>query len=162
MMKRQIDSIYLHCAAGGKDGIPYLGNVLAIHKFHREVNKWKYGIGYHYVILNGRPHNPDEYIQALDGSIETGRPLSSKGAHVYGYNDNSVGMCFIGQSDEQTIRQLMASKSLINWLRQKYDIDIDRIKGHGEIDLRKELCPGMDMDIYRGFIQDHNRLQELI
>lgn len=43
-------------------------------------------IGYHYVLRRS-------------GAIENGRSLSLQGAHAYGYNSSSVGICLIGGVD---------------------------------------------------------------
>ena len=39
------------------------------------------------------------YVIDLDGTIEAGRPLTIAGAHCVGYNDHSVGICYIGGLD---------------------------------------------------------------
>lgn len=44
-------------------------------------------IGYHLVIRR-------------DGSIESGRPIDTKGAHVEGFNHNSIGVCMVGGVNE--------------------------------------------------------------
>ena len=45
------------------------------------------GIGYHYVIR-------------LDGKLEKGRDVTLAGAHCKGWNERSVGICYIGGLDE--------------------------------------------------------------
>ena len=42
------------------------------------------GAGYHHIICR-------------DGQIEPGRPFYWQGAHVYGQNENSLGICLIGR-----------------------------------------------------------------
>ena len=54
----------------------------------REIRTWhiKRGfvdVGYHYVIRR-------------DGSVETGRPHDTQGAHVRSFNKFSVGICLVG------------------------------------------------------------------
>ena len=41
-------------------------------------------IGYHWVIPR-------------DGSLEQGRPADTVGAHTFGYNSTSVGVCLVGR-----------------------------------------------------------------
>ena len=75
---RRIDGIVIHCS----DNLPTSKITAAdIDKEHRR-RGWN-GIGYHFVILP-------------DGTIETGRPLTSPGAHVSGHNNHTVGICYIG------------------------------------------------------------------
>jgi N-acetyl-anhydromuramyl-L-alanine amidase AmpD len=158
---RRIDTIALHVAAGNEGDVPYLGSLLAIDKFHREVREWRM-VGYHFIILNGYPYNPDDYIPATDGSVEIGRPLSSQGAHVKGLNEHSVGICFIGQSGKQSITQLMVSRVLVNQLRKMFNLSPGRVFGHGELDRRKPLCPGIDMTTYRKYLTKDSFLSDLI
>ena len=56
-----------------------------------EIDKWHTdrgwsGCGYHFIIRR-------------DGEIETGRDLGVVGAHAYGYNRVSVGICLVGGMD---------------------------------------------------------------
>ena len=52
-----------------------------IDQWHR-AKGWS-GCGYHYVIRR-------------DGTLETGREMYSSGAHVKGFNHNSIGICMVG------------------------------------------------------------------
>ena len=56
-----------------------------IKKFHIEKRGFS-DIGYHYVI-------------PTDGTIELGRPCNRAGAHVKGYNNYSIGVCYVGGLD---------------------------------------------------------------
>ena len=84
-----------------------------VHKWHIEHNGWA-GIGYHYLIRK-------------DGMIEQGRLPEMIGAHVYGHNDNSIGICLAGNYNKgvgkPTKAQLQSTKELTDWLCKKYDID---------------------------------------
>lgn len=75
---KTIDAIVIHCSAT-PEGL----NVTTkeIDAMHRQKG-WKM-IGYNYVI-------------ELDGSVHAGRPLTMNGAHALGYNDHSIGICYIG------------------------------------------------------------------
>lgn len=76
-----IKHIVVHCSAT-KEGEHFTAE--DIHRWHKE-RGWS-GIGYHYVVL-------------LDGTIENGRPEYWNGAHVKGFNDDSLGICYIGGLD---------------------------------------------------------------
>lgn len=148
--------IVLHCSDSG------FGNAALIAKWHclpeQEVIQngkvykgrgWS-GIGYHYVILNGWL-TPDHFNAKFDGYIETGRPLdddpfitkSEMGAHVKGFNINSLGICLIGKSGKFTENQLNSALELISELEgQFHEIEIYQ---HGELDKAKPFCAGLDM-----------------
>ena len=79
---RNIDSIIVHCSAT-KAGQDF--TAADIDCWHRE--RGFNGIGYHYVIR-------------LDGKLEKGRDVALAGAHCKGWNERSVGICYIGGLDE--------------------------------------------------------------
>ena len=79
---RNIDSIIVHCSAT-KAGQDFTAT--DIDRWHRE--RGFNGIGYHYVIC-------------LDGKLEKGRDVALVGAHCKGWNERSVGICYIGGLDE--------------------------------------------------------------
>ena len=79
---RNIDSIIVHCSAT-KAGQDFTAT--DIDRWHRE--RGFNGIGYHYVIC-------------LDGKLEKGRDVALAGAHCKGWNERSVGICYIGGLDE--------------------------------------------------------------
>ena len=89
MRKEDVDAIVIHCSAtrAGQDV-----RAADIDKWHKE-RGFKM-IGYHYVI-------------DLDGTVETGRPLTMAGAHCNTagtsnkpYNKHSIGICYVGGLDE--------------------------------------------------------------
>ena len=79
---RNIDSIIVHCSAT-KAGQDFTAT--DIDRWHRE--RGFNGIGYHYVIC-------------LDGKLEKGRDVALVGAHCKGWNERSIGICYIGGLDE--------------------------------------------------------------
>ena len=79
---RDIKHIVFHCSAT-KEGKSF--DAKDIDAWHKK-NGWS-GIGYHYVVL-------------LDGTIEKGRPDEKIGAHVKGFNTNSIGVVYIGGLDK--------------------------------------------------------------
>lgn len=76
--ERPIDCIVIHCSASGDD---YSMPVDSIIKQHR-CKGWK-NIGYHYYV-------------SRDGVIHRGRDLKERGAHVYGHNETTIGICYEG------------------------------------------------------------------
>lgn len=76
-----IHTIVIHCSATREtDDITSKD----IDQMHRD-RGWSM-IGYHRVIR-------------LDGTIESGRPLERRGAHVRGNNTNTIGICMVGGLD---------------------------------------------------------------
>ncbi|MCK5168417.1 MAG: N-acetylmuramoyl-L-alanine amidase [Bacteroidales bacterium] len=139
--------IVLHCSDSG------FGNAALIAKWHSlpkpDGRGWS-GIGYHYVILNGWLTST-HFNAKFDGYIETGRPLnddpfftrSEMGAHVKGFNTNSIGICLIGKSGKFTNNQLNAALKLISELENQF-VNIE-IHQHSELDKTKPFCAGLDM-----------------
>ena len=125
MKASDIDAIVVHCSAmiEGKD---YRAS--DIDRWHRQKG-WQM-IGYNYVI-------------DLDGTIETGRPISMYGAHCNtaglsgrAYNNHSIGICYIGgldkngkAKDTRTVAQKKSLHDLIFKLLDEYP-NIVEIIGH--------------------------------
>lgn len=83
---RDIDLIVIHCSANQEgSGL----DAAYINKEHKK-RGWS-GIGYHFVIKE-------------DGTREIGRPISKVGAHVYGHNKSSIGICYIGGLEKDTLK----------------------------------------------------------
>ena len=108
---RKIDSIIVHCSAT-KAGQDF--TAADIDRWHRE--RGFNGIGYHYVIR-------------LDGRLEKGREIDLAGAHCKGWNERSVGICYIGGLDEnghpadtRTEAQKNSLRDLVAKLCKEYDI----------------------------------------
>ena len=79
---RDIKYIVYHCTATpeGRDV-----SVQDIDSWHK-AKGWK-GIGYHWVVY-------------LDGSVHKGRNESEVGAHVQGFNKDSIGIVYVGGCDK--------------------------------------------------------------
>ena len=108
---RNIDSIIVHCSAT-KAGQDFTAT--DIDRWHRE--RGFNGIGYHYVIR-------------LDGKLEKGRDVALAGAHCKGWNERSVGICYIGGLDEngrpadtRTNAQKRVLYQIIMDLQREYNI----------------------------------------
>lgn len=127
---RQVKYIIVHCSAT-PEGRPVSAE--DIDRWHRE-RHFKC-IGYHYVI-------------GLLGEIWVGRPLNEVGAHCLGFNQCSIGVCYVGgcdcfgksAKDTRTTAQKRSLRSLLKDLKKLYPTA--RIVGHR--DLAKTECPAFD------------------
>lgn len=160
MKPENINAIIIHCSAtpDGKDI-----RAKDIDAMHRKKG-WRM-IGYNFVI-------------DLDGTIETGRPLTMDGAHCNtsgfsgrAYNTHSIGICYIGgvegtknskgqivaklnsrgkpiAKDTRTDAQKIAMHKLVWELFEKYTIV--EILGH------RDTSPDLDGD---GFINRHEYIK---
>lgn len=128
---RKINEIILHCSA-----TPEGREVKAA-----DIRRWHIArgfktIGYHYVIR-------------LDGTIERGRPVSEIGAHCLGHNANSIGVCYVGgletnsltPKDTRTPEQKMAMQKLLAHLLKKYP----GATVHGHNEYAAKACPCFDV-----------------
>jgi N-acetyl-anhydromuramyl-L-alanine amidase AmpD len=124
------------------------GDAALIDKWHRR-RGWR-GLGYHYVILNGRRFKGG-YAAEDDGLLEKGRDTNRRGAHCRGHNGKSIGICLIGPSGNHsyTAKQKNALLKLVQLLIDRYGIPVNKIYGHKELDVRKPQCPEIDMDDFR-------------
>ena len=96
-----------------------------IHRWHLN-NGWS-GAGYHFLVRK-------------DGTIYRLRPEDKVGAHAYGSNYNSIGICFEGNYMEEDMpeAQKEAGKELVAYLKNKYNITT--VQAHR--DVCATSCPG--------------------
>lgn len=130
----------LHCSDSE------FGCALLINNWHRERGFYnvEYGIsiGYHFVILNGKPWKKEVYHESLDGSVEAGRPITEIGAHCKGMN-GYLGICLIGKNSF-TDRQFIALSDLLHSL----GIKKENIYGHNDFDKNK-TCPNFSVALFK-------------
>lgn len=131
---RTINEIIIHCSATpeGRDF-----TAADIDRMHR-TRGWS-SIGYHYVIR-------------LDGTVESGRPEERPGAHCYGRNAHSIGVCYIGGVDRNNkpkdTRTAAQKASLVKVVRSL----LDRYPGasvHGHNEYAAKDCPSFDVQRWR-------------
>lgn len=129
--RRHTNFIVIHCSAtkpsqdiGAED----------IRKWHL-AQGWD-DIGYHYVIRR-------------NGQRELGRPTFAVGAHVQGFNSNSLGICLVGGIDEQgnpennyTPEQMQALSIAVAGLVAAYPGAV--VRGHRDFPDVKKACPCFD------------------
>jgi len=158
--KYVVKNIFIHCSAS------YYGDALVFDAWHK-ARGWS-GIGYHYVVLNGRPFPDVHYLPFLDGQIQPGRhfdddPIFSPdelGAHVAGRNGTSIGICLVGDTVFTPI-QLTASKGLVTYLMEFLGLKVEDVLGHYEDENTHKTCPNINCDDYRDFLRDKITVDEL-
>lgn len=113
-----------------------------IRRWHVEGNGWA-DIGYHYVI---RRNGVLETGRDLDGD---GEVLDETGAHVYGHNAGSIGICLVGGRSADghpdcnfTAAQWAALEALVRYLTGRFPQAI--VRGHRDFDAGK-ACPCFDV-----------------
>ena len=125
----RVDYLVVHCSAT-REGQHFTAK--DIDQWHRKQG-WR-SIGYHYVIL-------------LDGTVQKGRPDDQPGAHVQGYNSNSLGIVYIGgvaadgktPKDTRTPAQKAALEKLLRELKAKHPNAV--IQGHRDFPRVAKACP---------------------
>jgi len=129
---RRIDYIVIHCSASpaGMD----IG-AAEIDRWHRQRRFRE--IGYHFVIRR-------------NGVLEKGRGLSRIGAHVKGYNRNSIGICWVGglddnqhPQDNRTAEQITTMRTLVAQLKEIWPNA--QVKGHRDFPNVHKDCPCFDV-----------------
>ncbi len=141
------------------------GTVGAIRGWHL-AQGWA-DIGYHGVILNGVLTADDEKkgrrVAWLDGSFQLGRIWNGDGslegaevgAHAYGFNSDSLGLCLIGRAGQFTERQISTALSVTEMWMAQFGVSVAHVIGHYEIGLFRpqyatsKTCPGIDMGFVR-------------
>ena len=122
--KNEVKKLVIHCS-----DTPNTENLTAldIHKMHLSFG-WD-GIGYHKVIQR-------------NGKIENGRPEFWIGAHTYGINEISLGICLIGRN-KFTVKQYSSLKDVLKkWVK---DYPQAEILGHSDAIFTKKTCPNFDV-----------------
>ena len=128
---RPINKVLIHCSATpeGRDV-----KTKEIKKWHLS-NGWS-DIGYHYVI-------------ELDGKVVEGRPVEIVGAHCFGQNKFSIGICYVGgmnksmskPKDTRTEEQKESLIKLIKKLKKEHSI----LSVHGHNEFSNKACPSFDV-----------------
>ncbi|MBI2004374.1 N-acetylmuramoyl-L-alanine amidase [Candidatus Pacearchaeota archaeon] len=121
---------------------------IAVHHSQRKIDSLKrikdlhinkYGwedIGYHYLIDK-------------KGKIQKGRNEKFIGAHVFGHNKNSLGICLIGNFDEEKPAKKQI-QTLLKFLKnkiKKHHLNKKNILGHREFSGAAKTCPGKFIDM---------------
>lgn len=140
MEKRKTTArVVLHHAAAA------VCSVEDIHRWHL-ANGWC-GMGYHFLVRK-------------DGSVWRGRPEDTVGAHAYGANADSIGVCFEGNFEHETMPdvQRRAGAALVADLLARYRLSPADVIRHS--DVCATACPGRSFpfDAIAGGEQTENRV----
>lgn len=136
--------IVIHCSDSN------FGDALVVDGWHKQ-RDWS-GIGYNFVITNGKKTSKSAYLRSTDGAINSGRALSKDGSHALGYNDTHIGICLIGVK-EFTELQFSALQMLIKELVDQYSIELENIIGHYQCTTAHgKTCPNFDVDVFKNKI----------
>ena len=130
------NTIFIHHSATEAGSVR---SIDADHRSRRDAagNPWR-GIGYHFVIGNGRGM-PDGRPEA---TFRWRQQTSGAHAGVRTHNEHGVGVCLIGnfESEPPTPAQLATLKALIASLRTTPGLSEAPVRPHRAV--RKTACPG--------------------
>ena len=136
---RKIKQIIVHCSATGPQMDIGASDIDQWHK----AKGWA-AIGYNYVIRR-------------DGTLENGRDLDGDGnvdeemgAHAYGFNANSIGICLAGGVDEKgkpdpnfTPEQWQTLAAVVRRLTKAHPEAV--VLGHRDLPGVRKACPSFDV-----------------
>ncbi len=133
MKPSDVKYIVVHCAATP----PTMDiGIKTIDGWHKE--RGFRCVGYHFFIKR-------------DGKLQEGRKLHETGAHVRGYNRQSIGICLAGGVDKNldpennfTANQKATLKWIVGHLKD-HGYKKARVLGHRELDPKK-ACPSAEID----------------
>ena len=95
--------------------------------------------------------------------FEEGRDVAAVGAHCYGYNRTSIGICICGnyERDELCTEAFELLAERIAYYRNEYDIPAHRVYFHGEV--ATTLCPGRNITkIKTELIRESNQISTIL
>ncbi len=133
--RKETNRLILH-----NSGVKVRQVIEVIHNYHKNTLNWA-GIGYHFYIRR-------------DGSIYRGRPENMVGAHAGGNNSDSIGICFEGDFNQETMTeaQIKAGQELVAYLKEKYGIS--KVQRHS--DVCNTSCPGANFPFDEIVGQNHS------
>jgi len=140
---KSVKYLVIHCSATP----PQMDiDVSDIRRWHLD-RGWS-DVGYHYIITR-------------TGSLQTGRGIDTRGAHVKGHNSHSLGICLVGGVDIEgepdnnfTSDQFETLHGLLGWLKNGFPDA--KILGHRDFEGVSKACPSMDV---REWLTNHPKLQ---
>ncbi len=117
-----------------------IGKALQVDRAHHDRGFWN-GLGYHFVIDNGTLGKGDGQIEVAPRWIK-----QQVGAHCKagGMNDKGIGIALVGNfnEDNPTANQIQSLTFLIKTLVQYYNIPLNRVMGHRDVEGASTDCPG--------------------
>jgi hypothetical protein len=138
------DIVIVHCSAT-PDLLPSDANydkfnITHIDQWHRE--RGFSSCGYHLVITRGGVIQHGREMYPLAASVE-------KGAHCYGQNYRSIGICYIGTKNP-TEAQMKAFGAIYRTIEKPYAISFKDWMPHNRF--AAKLCPGFDISEIKRYI----------
>lgn len=122
--RKSTTHLYIHHRAGN-------GDLLSMHNDH--INRaGKVGVGYHYFIRK-------------NGEIFRGRSEDRVGAHLLGHNSTSIGICFEGNFEFDTMASVQYDAGL--WLIRDILSRYPTIKIAGHRQKAATACPGRNFPL---------------
>lgn len=123
------------------------GDPQAFDTAHVREHGWD-GIGYHFVVGNGRPMP----LGRIEATFRWRNQTHGAHAGVDAYNQEGVGICLVGDfsrdiPDEFQVRRLVELCSHL--LARIPTLSIARITGHRDVPGKKTACPGRHLDVER-------------
>ncbi|MBM4054849.1 MAG: N-acetylmuramoyl-L-alanine amidase [Planctomycetes bacterium] len=121
------------------------GSAQEFDKYHRQTRGWENGLGYHFVIGNGKGSG--------DGEIEMGSRWKKQidGAHagIKEYNHYGVGICLVGNFNKNypTQAQMKSLSALVEYLEERCHIPSDNVLMHRHC--KQTECPGRNFPYYK-------------
>lgn len=123
---RYISKIILHCS---DSDYPHHDNVETIRKWHKDKG-WS-DIGYHYLVTEAH-------------GLQTGRPLHLVGAHCFGHNQTSIGVCLTGKNNFSEMQFNCAARVILDLLAQ-FGLTPDDVYPHNHFNSEK-TCPNYSIN----------------
>lgn len=143
---RKIKLLVVHCSASD---LPAQDSVEAIKELHTSPSTKEMRWGKYLTNGNGWSDIGYHYIITRDGEIHLGRPLHIAGAHVKGYNAESIGICLTGDK-MFTDDQFDSLRYLCEDLCAAFGLERFDILHHRDLDSNK-TCPNFDLfDVLSG------------
>jgi len=150
--RRPGSSVYRHLEGARRIIIHHsateTGCARVFRSLHRAVNGWV-DIGYHFVIGNGS--------LSRDGDVEEGRPAWAVGAHARHNNEDSIGVCLVGDMNlhPPTEEQLRSLGRLMATLMARHGLGPEDLYLHGDLPGCSTECPGshLTLELVRGLLE---------
>lgn len=122
---RKVDEIIVHCTASD---YAHHDNVKSVYQWHVLEKRWR-AIGYHYLITK-------------DGMIHNTRNIEWIGAHCYGRNAHSIGICLTGH-EKFSDAQFKSLRRLVRELCDAHSIDPTAVYPHSKF--ANKTCPNFPL-----------------
>ena len=121
------------------------GSMENMDRYHREHRRMVNGLGYHFVIGNGKGMG--------NGEITIGPrwPRQQDGGHLSSAAQNrySIGICLVGNFEQThpTRSQMESLRALVRYLQRRCNIRVDDVTTHTLINVRPTRCPGRNFPL---------------